>query len=156
MKKDIINIELEKHISFQIDFTSNFSKTFRRIFHKKYMNNDISMDEFAILWFIKSRPDITQAAIGRFLFKGKAHVGKILNLMESKGLLTREYIEHSNTTKNSLTEKGELFLKKGLKETKQIENTLNSTFTKEETKQFLSYLKRYRDSLNSIVEVKIK
>ena len=92
-KKDLLDIKLENSLAFQIDYTSNFNKSFRRAFHKKFMNSNISMDELAILFLINIKPDITQAALARYMFKGKAHVGKILNIMEEKGLIKRKYIE---------------------------------------------------------------
>ena len=92
-KKDLLDIKLENSLAFQIDYTSNFNKSFRRAFHKKFMNSNISMDELAILLLINIRPDITQTALARYMFKGKAHVGKILNIMEEKGLIKRKYIE---------------------------------------------------------------
>ena len=86
-KKDLLDIKLENSLAFQIDYTSNFNKSFRRAFHKKFMNSNISMDELAILLLINIRPDITQTALARYMSKGKAHVGKILNIMEEKGLI---------------------------------------------------------------------
>lgn len=155
-KKDLLDIKLENSLAFQIDYTSNFNKSFRRAFHKKFMNSNISMDELAILFLINIRPDITQAALARYMFKGKAHVGKILNIMEEKGLIKRKYIEHSNTTKNIITKKGNDILKQGQKDFKNIEKKTNEMFSLHELEQFFEYLKKYRKLLESIVEVKIK
>ena len=155
-KKDLLDIKLENSLAFQIDYTSNFNKSFRRAFHKKFMNSNISMDELAILFLINIRPDITQAALARYMFKGKAHVGKILNIMEEKGLIKRKYIEHSNTTKNIITKKGNDILKQGQKDFKNIEKKTNEMFSLQELEQFFEYLKKYRKLLESIVEVKIK
>ncbi len=155
-KKDLLDIKLENSLAFQIDYTSNFNKSFRRAFHKKFMNSNISMDELAILFLINIRPDITQAALARYMFKGKAHVGKILNIMEEKGLIKRKYIEHSNTTKNIITKKGNDILKQGQKDFKNIEKKTKDMFSLQELEQFFEYLKKYRKLLESIVEVKIK
>ena len=155
-KKDLLDIKLENSLAFQIDYTSNFNKSFRRAFHKKFMNSNISMDELAILFLINIRPDITQAALARYMFKGKAHVGKILNIMEEKGLIKRKYIEHSNTTKNIITKKGNDILKQGQKDFKNIEKKTKDMFSPQELEQFFEYLKKYRKLLESIVEVKIK
>ena len=155
-KKDLLDIKLENSLAFQIDYTSNFNKSFRRAFHKKFMNSNISMDELAILFLINIRPDITQAALARYMFKGKAHVGKILNIMEEKGLIKRKYIEHSNTTKNIITKKGNDILKQEQKDFKNIEKKTKDMFSLQELEQFFEYLKKYRKLLESIVEVKIK
>ncbi len=155
-KKDLLDIKLENSLAFQIDYTSNFNKSFRRAFHKKFMNSNISMDELAILLLINIRPDITQTALARYMFKGKAHVGKILNIMEEKGLIKRKYIEHSNTTKNIITKKGNDILKQGQKDIENIEKKTKDMFSLQELEQFFEYLKKYRKLLESIVEVKIK
>ena len=155
-KKDLFDIKLENSLAFQIDYTSNFNKSFRRAFHKKFMNSNISMDELAILFLINIRPDITQAALARYMFKGKAHVGKILNIMEEKGLIKRKYIEHSNTTNNTITKKGNDIVKQGQKDIENIEKKTKDMFSLQELEQFFEYLKKYIKLLESIVEVKIK
>ena len=81
--------QLQENLAYQIDYTANFNRSFRREFQMKYISKDISPDEFAILYAITNVPDITQSELAKLLFKGKAHIGKILNDMETRGIIKR-------------------------------------------------------------------
>ncbi|MCM1338693.1 MAG: MarR family winged helix-turn-helix transcriptional regulator [Muribaculaceae bacterium] len=148
----------EDDLFYQIDYTANFNKSFRREFAAKYINSDISSDECTILFHLKYCPDISQSELARGLFKGKAHVGKILNDMENKGLIKRVADTRDNTIikKNQITEKGLQTLKKGEEVIELIIKKMDSEFSAEEIKTFLKFLKRYRSTLNSIVDVRLK
>lgn len=143
---------LENDLTYQILYTANFHKSFRRRFHQQFVSPELHPDITTILYFISSCPDITQAEMAKYLFKGKAHVGKILNEMEKLGLIKRE--QHENYIKNIILPKGEELNKKAFKAYEKLKYTLH--FTEEETKQFLSYILKYREMLEKIVDVKLK
>ncbi len=149
----------EKHrnsLPFQIEYTSKFNNTFRRNFHEKFMNKETSPDEFAILGFLINEPDISQNKIGKIIFKGKAHVGKMLHEMEQKGLIIREP-QSNNSFMNKVTSKGEQVFKDGIdKIEKNIIAKFKEEFSPEEHKLFISLLERYRNVMQSIVDVKLK
>ena len=162
-------LNFEESITFQIDYTSNFNKSFRRRFSTAYIDAGLLPDEFAIIFFLAKEPDISQTTIAKYLFKGKAHVGKILKEMEQKGLIKRQSSGHSSPAKIILLNKAKEIYKKGLKEVKAIEiykkglkeidlleEKYKQEFTKEEHTQFLNFLKRYRKLLSSFVEVDLK
>lgn len=146
--------DFQNSLTFQILYTANLHKTFRRRFQRKFISEEISPDVTSILYFTKCEPDITQAELARRLFKGKAHLGKILNEMEKQGLIKREY--HNNSIKNIILPKGEELHQKAYKEFKRMKTLINKTFTKEEKEQFLSLISRYRSLLNSLIDVKLK
>lgn len=150
--------ELENHLSYQIDYTANFNKSFRREHQTRFISDEITADELAILFIIKFEPDVTQSEIAKFLFKGKAHVGKILNDMETRGLIKRVADTHNNiiVKRNEMTEKGIKILDKGLIEAKKVQAAMQAAFTQEEIEQFIGYLKKFRCVLSSIVDVKLK
>ncbi len=149
-------LNFEESITFQIDYTSNFNKSFRRRFSTAYIDAELLPDEFAIIFFLAKEPDISQTTIAKYLFKGKAHVGKILKEMEQKGLIKRKSSGHSAPAKIILLDKAIEIYKKGLKEIDLLEEKYKQEFTKEEHTQFLNYLKRYRRLLSSFVEVDLK
>ncbi|CCY63303.1 transcriptional regulator MarR family [Clostridium sp. CAG:967] len=154
---DKVTKKFFNNIAYQIDYTANFSKSFRRIFHAKYIGEEIAPDEFFILMLLNKNPDFSQADIAKVMFRGKAHIGKILNEMETKGFVTRKYDDSLNYTQNVVTPKGAELFEKGIAQVRgNIISRTNSEFTTEELEQFISYLKRYRNMLNSIVEVKLK
>lgn len=81
--------ELDDNLAFQIDYTANYTKSFRREFQAQFIGGCETPDEFTILYALHLHPDISQSELAKILFKGKAHIGKILNEMEERGLIKR-------------------------------------------------------------------
>lgn len=159
MKKNSKRFEKhENNLAFQIDYTSNFNKSFRREFQAKYISNNITHDEFTILYALSYVPDISQSELANLLFKGKAHIGKILNDMEEKGLIKRSAETRGNiiVKRNTITPEGSKIFKSGNKEFDRVKDIIDQNFTKDELKLFISFLKRYRDILEMLVDVKLK
>lgn len=153
---DTFEQKLEDSLTYQIDYTANFNKSFRRAFQNKNISTELTPDEFFILYIIKHEPHVSQASIARALFKGKAHVGKILNELEKKEYIQRESMPNSTATYNKLLPKGEAVIDKGRIPLENSIKVLEKAFTKEELSLFISFLKRYRESLGSIITVKLK
>lgn len=159
MENDILRFEqLEENLAYQIDYTANYNKSFRREFQIQYIQDMITPDEFTILYAISYIPDISQSEIAKLLFKGKAHVGKILNDMESRGIIERIADTKDNIIikRNKITPKGLEIFEKGHKEFERVKQIISKEYTREEILQFITYLKKYRKILNSIVDVKLK
>lgn len=150
--------KLEEHLPYQIDYTANFNKSFRREHQAQYISTELTADELAILFILKFEPDVTQSELAKFLFKGKAHVGKILNDMEKRGYIKRIADTRDNIIikRNEITPKGMEICEKGYAEGEKIQQKMDEEFSPEDLKQFISYLKRYQKVLNSIVDVKLK
>ncbi len=150
--------QLEDNLAFQIDYTANFNKSFRREFQLKYIGNEVTPDEFAILYALTFEPDISQSELASLLFKGKAHVGKILNDMENRGLIVRIADTRNNIIikRNEITPKGQEIFSRGHKEFEKIKTAMMREFSEEEKQQFITFLKKYRNGLSSIVDVKLK
>lgn len=149
---------LETNLPYQIEYTANFNKSFRREFQSRFIGNDVTPDEFSILYAITNIPDISQSEIATLLFKGKAHVGKILNDMESRGIIKRIADTKNNIMikKNILTDKGKAIFEKGDIEIEKVQKLMEKEFTKQELDKFINYLKKYRQIQSSIVDVKLK
>lgn len=150
--------EVDDHLPYQIDYTANFNRSFRREFQTQFVSDEITADELTIFYAIYFDPKISQSELAKFLFKGKAHVGKILNDMEARGLINRIADTRDNIIikRNDITSKGMKIFEKGYHEGLKIKEKMKQEFTKEDIEQFISYLKRYRKVLNSIVDVKLK
>jgi len=158
MKKKTAQNLFENFLPYQISYTSNYNNSFRREFQVSHISSDIGSDEFAILMLIDLAPNISQTDIAKYLFKGKAHVGKMLNDMESKGYLKRVVDTRDNVMikKSIMTEKAKKYLEYGKQKSLIIEDRMQKEFTEEEVKEFISYLKRFRGVLSSLVDVKLK
>ncbi len=154
--RDKSNLNFEEDITFQIDYTAKFNKSFRRRFSAKYIDEHLMPDEFAIIYFVSLKPDISQTLLAKYLFKGKAHVGKILKEMEQKGFIRRTAGKKSSSAKIILLPKAKEIYERGMKETKNMRERYEKEFSKEEIAQFLNFLKRYRNILGSFIEVDLK
>lgn len=150
--------EIDDHLPYQIDYTANFNKSFRREFQTKFVSEEITADELTIFYALYYDPKISQSELAKFLFKGKAHVGKILNDMETRRLIKRIADTRDNIIikRNEITPKGMKIFEKGYVEGLKIKERMKQEFTEDDIIQFISYLKRYRKVLNSIVDVKLK
>ena len=155
---DNIKKMIENFLPYQIDYTANFNKSFRREFQSQCVSSEIGADEFAILKLLDIAAAVSPTDIAKVLFKGKAHIGKILNDMERNGYIKRVVDTKNNIMikKNIMTEKALKQLELGKVKSKIIEDKMKSEFSKEEELQFISYLKRFRKVLDSIVDVKLK
>lgn len=149
---------LENNLPYQIEYTANFNKSFRREFQARFIGDEVTPDEFSILYAITNVPDISQSEIATLLFKGKAHVGKILNDMETRGIIKRIADTKNNIMikKNILTDKGKAIFAKGDVEINKVRNLVEQEFTPQELDKFIYYLKKYRQIQSSIVDVKLK
>lgn len=149
---------LEKNLPYQIEYTANFNKSFRREFQARFIGDEVTPDEFSILYAITNVPDISQSEIATLLFKGKAHVGKILNDMETRGIIKRIADTKNNIMikKNILTDKGKAIFAKGDVEINKVRDLMEHEFTPQELDKFIYYLKKYRQIQSSIVDVKLK
>ncbi len=150
--------QLDGNLSYQIDYTANFNKSFRREFQAKHINKDISPDEFTILYALSQDPDISQSELAKLLFKGKAHVGKILNDMEERGIIKRYADTRNNliVKRNEITPLGLEIFEKGNCKADKIKELFLEEFTQDEIITFIKFLKKYRKVLRSIVDVKLK
>lgn len=150
--------ELDTNLAYQIDYTANFNKSFRREFHAQKVTECCSPDEFTILYALHFDPNISQSDLAKLLFKGKAHIGKILNDMESRGLIKRVADTRNNIIikRSVVTKKGIEIFEKGHKEFSKVRETINQNFTTKEMEQFISYLKKFRQVVSTIVDVKLK
>lgn len=149
---------LDNNLAFQIDYTANYNKSFRREFQAQFITECGTPDEFAILYALHLNSNISQSELAKILFKGKAHVGKILNDMEERGLIKRIADTRDNMIikKNEITPKGEEVFTKGNIQFSRVKNKIIEEYTIEEIQQFIKYLKKYREILSTFVDVKLK
>lgn len=158
MNKKSLGELFDNFLPYQIVYTANFNKSFRREFQTKYISDEMSADEVAILMLIDMNPDISQTDIAKYMFKGKAHVGKMLNDMENKGYLKRTVDTKDNIMikKSIMTPKAEKYIKYAKEQSKVIKERMEKEFSEDEKEVFISYLKRFREVLSSLVDVKLK
>lgn len=87
-------------VFYKLAETARVSELMARNYYKSYLECEehiLELDEFKILSHIVQNPNLSQSDISKLVFKGKAHVGKILNEMEKK-----KYIKRVLSSKNNI------------------------------------------------------
>lgn len=151
------NLFLES-LPFKLGQTARVSELIGRSYYKKHLLNEkniLEVDEFVILSYLKQNPDASQAEISKFILKGKAHIGKILNNMEQKGYISRNVkIEKGIMIKHSsLTEQGETLYKSTDEKFCALARNALEHLTKEEAETFIKLLDKYKKILLENFEI---
>lgn len=110
-EKKIDNMPYVGNVFYKLGDTARVSELMARNYYKTYIDDNeqmLELDEFKILSHILDNSDLSQNDISKLVYKGKAHVGKILNSMEKKGYITRIVCKRKNILikHTSLTEIG--------------------------------------------------
>jgi len=132
--------------------TARVSDLLARNFYKSRITDKISMFEpyeYIIMANIKKYPDLSQAELSKLVYKGKAHMGKILNEMERKN-----YIKRVLNTKDNMMVKHTVITPYGMKlfqktETifKDMEAGILDVFTPAEITEFERLLDKLRNRI---------
>lgn len=93
MEKDKLkDVSYIDGVFYKLSETARVAELLGRSYYKqcaKTENDMMDIDEFIILSHIIANPDLSQSDIAKLVYKGKAHIGKILTVMEKKGYITR-------------------------------------------------------------------
>lgn len=143
------NIPYVDNVFYKLDQTARVAELMARNCYKIYQDSDkpiLDLDEFKILSHIMDAPNLSQSDISKLVYKGKAHVGKILNGLESKHYIKRELSTRNNMIikHTILTEKGkDVFFYTDEKFNEIIQN-INSVFTEEELQNLKTLLDKLK------------
>ncbi len=128
------------------------SKGLGKNLQKQFDNNDIDLDpiSWSVISLLKKHPNRTQQEIVHFLWIDKVKVKRVIDKLESAGLVKRE-IHETDKRHNlvKLTDKGSKFFETVVP---LAENTLNNAFegfSKVEEEQLIDYLIRVKKNLES-------
>lgn len=96
-----------KSLPYELELTSRVLHEAARCFFEQN-NFPVSQDEFIILDCLYMYPDIIQIELAKLIFKGRAHTGRFLKSLESKGLIQRApgNLGAKIIMKNKITTKG--------------------------------------------------
>lgn len=121
------------------------------------MGADITLEQFITLDAISANNEICQRDLAKILLKDRSNVTRILNILESKGLITRE-----TTNKGSrivkithLTKSGQSVMDNFAIEMKNDLNRLMSQFNKEELKITEKILREISEKISETVNIQI-
>lgn len=136
----------------KLDDTARVSELMARNYYKMYVKDDeciFDLDEFKILSHIIANPDLSQSDISKLVYKGKAHIGKILNDMEKKNYIKRVTALHNNImVKNTvLTEFGKKMYERTDEKFRKIGQNVLKSFSEREINELMSLLDKLKNSM---------
>ena len=150
-----VDILYTENIPYKLEQTARIAYLLGKNYYKNCVNTILDLDEYAILSHITAQPGLSQSDLSKLMYKGKAHVGKILTSMEKKGYVKRGVATSNNVMKKvtHITEKGQKLLNEThIVFVKLAENVL-SVFTEEERETFTRLLDKYREKITSTYEI---
>jgi len=138
-------------LPYKLDEVARISELCARNYYKKYVmeKSILELDEFKILSHIMYNPDLSQSDLAKLVYKGKAHVGKILSAMEEKGYITRSITCHNNmmVKHTSLTVYGKNIYNETDEAFRQLGLTVMEVFTDDEVDNFVYLLEKFKNRL---------
>lgn len=136
-------------LPFKLAETARISELMARNYYKNYVTSILDLDEFRILSHIIAAPSLSQSDLAKLVYKGKAHIGKILNEMEQKGLITRTLSTHNNmmVKRTSLTEQGKKLYYETDEAFRQLGTKVLAEFSDKEIDDFLYLLDKLKNKI---------
>ena len=143
------NIPYVDNVFYKLDQTARVAELMARNYYKNYVTSILDLDEFRILSHIIADPSLSQSDLAKLVYKGKAHIGKILNEMEQKGLITRTLSTHNNmmVKRTSLTEQGKKLYYETDEAFRQLGTKVLAEFSDKEIDDFLYLLDKLKNKI---------
>lgn len=146
------NVPYVESVPYKLAETCRISELMARNYYKDFVIGEeclLDLDEFRILSHIISNPDLSQSDISKLVYKGKAHVGKILNSMAQKGYIKRVLSPNKNimVKHTVLTEYGEKLYYKTNEMFRKLGSNVLDSFTDKEIESFLYLLGKFQNSI---------
>ncbi|MFR1672980.1 MAG: MarR family winged helix-turn-helix transcriptional regulator [Candidatus Gastranaerophilaceae bacterium] len=136
-------------LPYNIEQTARISYLLGKSYYKNFVKSILELSEFTIISYILANPDASQSDLSKLLFKGKAHIGKILNEMENKGYIKRVAVTDNNIMKKltKITSKGKKLYEDTHNEFRNLGEKILEDFTLEEMETFHRLLNKYKASI---------
>lgn len=151
-KSQLQNMTYIDNVFYKLLDTARVSELMARNYYKNFISGQeqmLELDEFKILSHILQNPKLSQSDISKLVYKGKAHVGKILNEMAQKG-----YINRVLSTKNNimvkhtvLTELGKQLYKNTDDKYREIAFKTLKTFSEAEIADLIRLLDKLKNKM---------
>lgn|SRR5574344_473857 len=117
----------------------------------------VTLDEFVAMDTILTNDGICQRDLAKMILKDRPNTGRILNALEEKGYIKR-YADTKNNRlvrRTELTEEGKILLEKVSVIARNYLESLPKVITEDAKEDLLKTIKRFRESLEQEVEMKI-
>ena len=151
-KKSSIN-----SLFYDLDQASRICRLFGEQNFKKNGCNEIDFDEFLILDYISLNRGCCQQDITNATLKGKSHISKILNFLETKGYIQRLISRKNNRVikKIMLTEKGNKIFSATENEMQKILTVIEKTLDNKEVERCRKFLRNIKTAIKNTNYIKL-
>lgn len=121
------------------------------------LNADITLEQFITLDAISSRSDVCQRDLAKVLLKDRSNVTRILNILEQKGLITRETANKGKriVKYTRLTSKGRELMDKYADRMKNDLNDFLSQFNQKDLKIMEKMLEEISNKISENANLQI-
>ncbi len=152
---NVTDILYTENIPYKLEQTARIGYLLGKNYYKNYVNTILDLDEYAILSHLTANPNLSQSDLSKLMYKGKAHIGKIIAEMEKKGYVKRGVTASNNIMKKvtQITSKGEKLLYETHNVFVKLADNVLSVFTKEEKETFVRLLDKYKEKITSTYEI---
>ena len=118
---------------------------------------ELSPEEFATLDVISCNPDICQRDLAKLILKDRANTGRLLDVLEEKGFVTRSLVERNNRAikQITITSYGEKYLRSVTATLRKKFEVIHEVISPEEIEQICTSLKKVREAVGNIVKTQI-
>ena len=156
LNKKIEEIHYTDTIHYELEQTARIMKKLTvQLLERLEIN--MSVDECFALDMISCNDGICQRDLAKLLIKDRANTGRILDSLESKGLIKR-YIDTKNNRlvkKMGITESGAKFINEIITKIRKHFEEYTPTISHEEINKVHQIIRDFRLNLEKVVEIKI-
>ena len=118
---------------------------------------DASPDEFSTLDVISCNPGICQRDLAKLILKDRANTGRLLDVLEEKGLIVRTLVERNNRPikQIDITPKGKDFLVNITAIFKERLEAFGEIISEEEMNKTCDFLRKFREVAGNMIKTQI-
>jgi len=151
MKKETGNESFLTCLPYKLAETARISELMTRNYYKECISKKgiLELDEFRILSHILKNPNLSQSDLAKLEYKGKAHIGKILNSMEEQGFIKRSVSTNNNmmVKLTHITQKGMDYFEYSDEVFSALGSEIVGKFSEDEVITFMKLLDKYKDNI---------
>lgn len=119
------------------------SKSVEKLIKQDFLKKEINLNEYAVMELIYHRGDQPIQSIGKRVLMGGGSITYVIDKLEDKGFLYRRPCEKDRRKMFAcITEEGNQYMKKRVKEQESLINTIFGEMNDQEVKEAIELFKR--------------
>ncbi len=143
-------------IFYQIELTAKYCKLLGQQVFEQYKTG-ISVEEFAVLDTILCNGELCQRDLAKLILKDRANTGKLLDVLEKKGLIVRKLSMKNNRPVKlmELTDAGNDKIKYAINKIRPHYSEVKERIANSDLAKVKDLLKDLREMLNETIHIQI-